>query len=503
MEKHALNFSLSDLIDPYRKRLQQSFYLLALIMFVLLITITETSNTLLIGISFTIFVLALVPSYLWVRGIVKGFPIAPVIALGEIFLFAIPILSYSSGITLYSDEEIARAGMLEILFLATFIFAWYKLSRRKRNIPPTMLCLPLDRLKGVTLDRLWMVSLAIAALYTVSFMAGWVDRFLFMLPPGVHGILRTIASTVGIASIFFLALSMGMGRLAPLSRIPFLFLLILYIMANGVSLLLSSIMAFVMAAVIGYSMGSGRIPWITLILFILVLQVLHVGKEPLRQRYWTQLGGTAIKVQPTQYLSFYGNWFAEGLRLREMRQDPELDDGPDILDRASIIQMILFAQARAPEYVDYLNGRTIMVIPPLLVPRIIWPDKPRTHEGQIMLNVHFGRQTIEETERTYISWGMLAEFYGNFGWIGAIIAGLLLGGVVGWVTGYTSNFPLGSFRSLVAAIFLISSATVSQIALSIWVTATFQALVAATLFSLIVMRRIPTSSIIPPREDDH
>lgn len=493
--------SLSDLVDPYRKRLTQSFYLLALLLFFLLISMTVTSNGLLIGISFTIFFMALIPAFLWVRGTVKGFPIAPVIALGEIFLFAIPILSYSSGIAHYSDGEIARAGMLEILFLSTFIFVWYRLARRTRVIPPSILCLPLDRIRGVTFDRFWMVCLFFAALYTVAFMAGWSDRFLYMLPAGVHGILRTLTSTVGIAAIFFLALSMGMGRLGILARLVFLLILVIYIMANGLSLLLSSIMAFVFAAVLGYAMGSGKIPWVTMILFALVLQVLHVGKEPLRQQYWRQLGGTEVNVQPSQYLSFYSHWFQEGLRLREERSDPELDDGTDIFERASIIQMILFAQARAPEYVDYMNGRTIMVIPPLLVPRILWPDKPRAHEGQIMLNVHFGRQTIEETQRTYISWGMLAEFYGNFGWIGAIFAGALLGGIVGWVTGYTSNFPLGSYRSLVAAVFLIFSATVSQIALSIWVTAIFQALVAATLFSMIFMKRIPTDRIMGDKEE--
>ena len=50
------------------------------------------------------------------------------------------------------------------------------------------------------------------------------------------------------------------------------------------------------------------------------------------------------------------------------------------------------------------------MIPEVLLPRFLNPNKIRSHEGQESLNLHFGRQlSVEDTERTYIAWGFLAE----------------------------------------------------------------------------------------------
>lgn len=495
--------TLAQLLQPYERQLAQSFYLMVVFIILLLIGITRTGDFNLVMISGVIVVLALFPGFLWATGRVRGFPIAPIICLLEIFLFAIPILSASDALSIYTNEEIARAGKLEILFLFTFILAWLYFVRRERILPDRMLALPVANVTNITLDRLWIIGLLGATIYTVSFMAGWLHRFFVLLPPGMIGLVRSVFGTIGIVSVFFLSLSMGMRVLGPMSRIMFLALLILFLLASGTSLLLSSIVAFLFAAFVGFSLGRGRIPWIALLMVAFILQVLHVGKGPIRQQYWPQLGGVAENISPNKYMNFYSNWVSEGLRLKGRNEIDSVDDGTDLLDRASLIQMILYAQARAPEHIDYLHGRTIMIIPPLLIPRFIWPDKPRTHEGQIILNVHFGRQTIEETQRTYIAWGMLAEFYANFGWLGAILAGILLGSMIGWVTSLSIGVPLCTYRAVITAIFFITSMTVTQIALSIWISSTFQGIVAATLVCFLIMKRVPTDSLVnaEPEED--
>lgn len=501
MMRHPLQMSLEELVSPYRSLIRRSFLLLMVVLGGFLFWVTDTSNPLLILIALSIFALALVPAALWATGRVGGFPIAPAILLGEIFLFSVPILSDSPRLSLYTESEIARAGMTEIVFLICFLLSWFYFVRRRPPLPGRILALPLDRIGHGSLDRLWLVMLALASAYSVAQFSGWLDPLYALFPAALLFILRTVLSTIGIAAAFFLGASMGMRSLGPLATLVYLAFLIPYILSLGVSLLLSSVVGLIFAALIGFAIGRGRIPWIALILVIVCLQVLHVGKEPLRLHYWGDGLGTRQHVTLAEYPSFYTEWFSEGLRLQRTRTgDAEAED-VDLLDRASLIQMLLYAQVRAPEHIEYLRGETLAVIPQLLIPRLLWPEKPRAHEGQVILNVHFGRQTIDETERTYISWGMLAEFYANFGWAGAVLLGILFGAVIGWISAFPAGVPLGTYRALVAAVLFVGSATASQMAMSIWVTSNFQALVAATLFALVFMRPIELERLVGPDGD--
>jgi hypothetical protein len=76
-----------------------------------------------------------------------------------------------------------------------------------------------------------------------------------------------------------------------------------------------------------------------------------------------------------------------------------------------------------------MDGGSLAVIPQVLVPRVFNPDKVRGQEGQVLLNLHFGRQqTREQTEVTYVAWGFLPEAVGNFGsFFGPLVYGVVVG----------------------------------------------------------------------------
>src|SRR5690606_2109582 len=107
-----------------------------------------------------------------------------------------------------------------------------------------------------------------------------------------------------------------------------------------------------------------------------------------------------------------------------------------------------------------------------------WPNKPRAHEGQIMLNVHFGRQSLQATYRTYIAWGLLAEAYGNFGRIfGAVSLGAALGLICAWLEKKSATKPLMSLEGLVA-IMIFAGLTISfEMVASVLVTSLFQSII--------------------------
>jgi hypothetical protein len=67
-----------------------------------------------------------------------------------------------------------------------------------------------------------------------------------------------------------------------------------------------------------------------------------------------------------------------------------------------------------------------------------------------MLNVHFGFQTIEGTQKTSIGWGLIAEAYANFGRAGVVGVGVLLGLLVGFFERWSTGAPILSLPGLVA-----------------------------------------------------
>jgi membrane-bound ClpP family serine protease len=95
-----------------------------------------------------------------------------------------------------------------------------------------------------------------------------------------------------------------------------------------------------------------------------------------------------------------------------------------------------------------------------------------------MLNVHFGRQDLASTFKTYVAWGLLPEAYGNFGPIkGSLIIGIVLGLLFAWAECYTTHKPLLSAEGFVAFVIFLILANSFEMVSSVMVTAMFQAVV--------------------------
>eukprot|EP01035_Chromulina_nebulosa_P057659 gene57658-79000_t len=183
----------------------------------------------------------------------------------------------------------------------------------------------------------------------------------------------------------------------------------------------------------------------------------------MRERYWrTDTGGDGIpQFTLMEMPAAYTEWFAASFEALSPTETPtsrfsrELENkkkSQSLGERINNLQNLLFViDAMDRMKIPPLGGATYSIIPPLLVPRVIWPDKPRTHEGQIMLNVHFGRQDMNSTLRTYIAWGLLPEGYGNFGPIaGAVIIGSCLGFFFAWVETLTARKILLSMEGFLS-----------------------------------------------------
>lgn len=434
-----------------------------------------------------------VPMALWTSGRVGGLPAVPALCAAEIIWFALPIVRYGNDLRIYDGAAIWRAAVLEISFLVPLIAIWYAMARKPAPQPRQLRMIPAQAIRPEKLGVLWLAVFAFGVAFTFSVAARWTDPLIARLPAGTYPLLRTFATTGTMAAAFFLGMATGMKRLSPGGRMLFAGLFLVFWLAACRSLLLISVVPVLLPLLAGMLLGSGRLPWRTLVLSFLVLQVLHAGKATMRDRYWSYVDGSIVHVAPVQWPAFYVEWWGAGMRGLF---DPIPGSGDvELLSRTSIAQMVLFAQERAPSQVPFMDGETLWLVPKLFVPRIIWAGKPRTHEGQVRLNIHFNRQDEESAERIYIAWGMLAEFYANFGMLGGLALGGCLGGLLGFMTRHTTNVPTTSLRFLAAVPLFIGSITATQMAVSTWATAMFQSIVAICLIGFVIMRKRPVKQV--------
>ena len=151
----------------------------------------------------------------------------------------------------------------------------------------------------------------------------------------------------------------------------------------------------------------------------------------------------------------------------------------DFSDRMNSFENVLFI-TRQLEGNNYplLYGATYTLIPPLLLPRFLVPNKPRAHAGQDLLNIHFGRQRTVDVERTFIAWGFLPEGMGNFGlWLGPLIVGLVIGALTGWLERWSIRKEFFSVEGFLALGLLLQDLIAYEMVASLWITSTFQMIV--------------------------
>jgi hypothetical protein len=249
---------------------------------------------------------------------------------------------------------------------------------------------------------------------------------------------------------------------------------------------------------VGLALGMRSIPWRFLLVALGLVGFLNQGKFVMRERYWIQSNSSSVAVSSLP--AFYAEWAnaSAGMLLKpkpaqsisELESSKTDSNGQSIFDRIDNFQnMIFVVDAMDRGAIAPLGGDTYTLIPPLLIPRFLWPSKPRTHEGQVLLNLHFGRQANEKaTEQTYIAWGLLPEAVGNFGvWFGPLTLGLFLGWVMGRVEIISLHKRFFSLEGMALISTMLMLAGSYEMVASVFVTAMFQLLVAVALCGIIML----------------
>lgn len=435
-----------------------------------------------------ILIASVLPAGLWVYGKGKGIPLFPIYALTHAWTYGLPLLYEHPIVLLFPPDRQFTAGMTVAGYLLLGTAVWFAVARRAAPAPPR--CIQLN-IAGA--DYLFLTALAFGVFGTIALSGNWIA-----LPAGVGSIISAIILAVQALATFVLSYELGARRLTLGRAALFIVLLVALLIVQLPSLLLINAMSIVAIAVLGVTLGSGRFPWIPTIACTLVFAFLHAGKSPMRDKYWER-GEDELRFTPgpADYPAFFADWIGMSATHLGRSGGPNEEEGQSLLERASLMQLLLYVQAASPHEVPFLNGETYAVIPTLLVPRVLMPNKPASHEGTYILNIHYGFQTREQTVKTTIGFGLLNEAYANFGFAGVTMLATLLAIYYGFVGRWAANAPILSLRSLFAVV-VASYSFQSEFAAGVYLAALFQSTVALLLIAVVFMRSAPVQPTLTP-----
>jgi hypothetical protein len=371
------------------------------------------------------------PVFLWMSSGAYGIPVLPVISALFYLFYAMPLL-FGNTLAMYRQDDLVWAAMSVGLFLiAASLGTWPFLGVPRAQTAPLQRSRTLhyaQAFKRKTLSNL-AANDELFRLICLGFGAGII--FYLSVISGTLGYLGTFLSVVRACVLpltsvacYFTGYARGAGALTGQRWIVALGGFTAVTTMSFGSLFLVGGATNVAAGLLGYMLGSNRVPWRTVGVLFAVLVVLHAGKSAARTAYWERDSQSVRGSSITQLPAMLLEWFVAGITSLE---SPQRKAGPGLFERTSLLHMVLAVQEATPMVIPYLYGATYAYLPKMLTPRFMQPDKIESQAVLNLLSVRYGRERAEDTYKTTIGWGMVAEAYANYGNYAVLIVGVIFG----------------------------------------------------------------------------
>lgn len=421
--------------------------------------------------------LCLLPSWMWATGKVSGLPIFPIFALGFLPTYVTPLWKGTASLVGYTALEIKTAGWTLAAFLVVSVLVWHQLCVRKKFAPQKILMIEQIRSE-------WILMLCIIA--QVFFEVGIF--FFKELGEGIFPVIRGFASSAGRLGLFIFSYQIGRGKLNPVYKTLFVFFVVLILIRQVSSLLISTAIPTVGILFAGYILGREKIPWAALCASFFAIAVLQMGKVEMREQY---MDGTK-KMSFMDAPAFFQEWLTYGLKNMGLgdAKEAKREDAASIKERGSLIQVMIRVQQQTPSQLPYLEGETYRYIPEMLIPRIFKKEKIWAHAGNMILSVYYGFLDREQIFRTSIAFDPIIEAYANFGYAGVFLFATFMGVLVGIMTNLTAGVPMLSFRFL-AGLQLLAVLIASFNTMGVLVTSFWQSMISLGALAIVLMKKHP------------
>lgn len=384
-------------------------------------------------------VAAMWPARLWLLAGGGGVPILPIVAIMSLLYYGLPMLGVNYDRNLYQPDAVLRAGIAVALYLGSATLTWWVLlGRSKRSVRQGA---GADLFTDHQTLVICLAGLGLGAVFEVAAIQGWLGW-----TGNAFGVVRAVVYSFSILASYLLGVLLGQGKLRGEQRQLAIALLAITVVLTVSSLFLVRGLMLVAVLVTAYFITVRRLPVILLAVFLPLVYVLHAGKAEMRDQYWD---GDSQLTSVLQVPGLYVQWIDRGLTVLAAGSE-----GQSLVERASLLQMLLLAQGQTPQIHPYLDGETYAFLLPMLVPRFLWPGKPVSQSTMNMLNLRYGLVTLDQYGRikTAIGWGVIAEGYVNFGYPGVIAVGLLMGAFMGFMERRALGQPALALPTLLAII---------------------------------------------------
>jgi hypothetical protein len=406
---------------------------------------------------------AALPSLLWARRGGDQLPVFEVLMLTTANTYALPLLNGHAELRSYPPEIVTLAGFVA-LFFQVMIISTHAVVRGVPGRTPFFT----EEVMPRNMQKYILIGLVLSTIYTFVYVF-----FEDAIPYEINSILRAVFYGIGLVSTFVQARRWGQNLLTPTERTALIVMLVAQVLMQFSTLFLVAGMSIIILALVGYVAGSRRVPVVAVFAVLAVLGVLHNGKSVMREIYWGE-NSEHKQVAFTELVPFYVEWVQAGFSVRQDSGEQEMTK--KLFDRTSLLHILCLIASITPEHQPYLYGTTYAQIPAQFIPSFFWPDKPPGHISTYTLSIYYGLQREEDTLKTTIGFGMVAEAYANFGFYGVGLLAVLLGAFYKKVQIATTNSPLLSYPGLFLVV-LMAWSFQTEWTLSIWLSSMYQACV--------------------------
>jgi hypothetical protein len=405
-----------------------------------------------------IIILAVLPSLFWAKSGGSRFPAFEPIMLLCANAYGLPMLNANEQLAGYPAEVITHAGWSVIIYQAIGIITYLKIGGT-----PGRSRFWTEAIISHQIERLIVYGMITSTIYI------WLSTFTNVIPRELNSALRAVFYGISILCTFVCSQRWGRGEMTSHEKAVLTITLSIQLVLMSMSLVLIAALGLIGIALLGYLSGSKRVPWILLITLFAIVAVLHNGKSKMRVKYWEEFAPPPTSI--TQTYSFYSEWISYGLQ----KSDQEKNMSRHLLERSSLMHILCLIVAYSPDRQDYLYGKTYSYVLPQLIPRVLWPEKPRSHIATYELAVYYGLQSEEATESTTIAFGLVAEAYANFGMFGTAMLGFFWGFILKKLQIWSTYSPMFSFAGLLMILITAWSFS-AELTMAAWLSSLEQAM---------------------------
>lgn len=357
------------------------------------------------------------PAVLWLWGGMRHLPVFEVYAFMHLIYYWQPAgKAGGTVLSLPQEERAVFLGAVSVFLAFGAVVNWAMLRSAR---PPAKGQRLWDRevpaMKGSQLP--WLL-LGFWLLYSTLFQYGTIWS---LVPGTLLPLVRALCVAAGMLGVFVTAHRVGEGGLHLVQKVAFVATVAAGTLLSFASGYLAVGTVFVGNAFFAYMIGARRLPVVSLTLFLLFVSFLNYGKQEMRARYW------AMGESADDLVELYSHWFKSSWEQFNLPADRR-GAATSAFERANLTEVTARVITQSPYPLPFLGGKTYLDSLQLLVPRLIWPDRPSLHVIMNELGLRYGiHMDVESTESTMISIGQVGEAWANGGWLGVSLAGAFFG----------------------------------------------------------------------------